>query len=119
MSGPVAQALAGSADLAARYGTFRKAAHAALGPELVEAVRRAVAEVHGAAEEAAASDAPEAVLAYARRMVFEHTAITDDEAAAVVAELGEPGLVALSVVAALSDAECRAAAVGLPALARA
>jgi hypothetical protein len=52
-----------------------------------------------------------ACLAYARRMPFEHTAITDAEAAAVAAHLGEPGFVAFSVVAALADAECRAALV--------
>ncbi|MCL4673548.1 MAG: hypothetical protein KJZ64_11565 [Sphingomonadaceae bacterium] len=55
-------------------------------------------------------------LAYARRMPFEHTAITDTEAAAVVALLGEQGFVAFSVVAALADAECRAELVGLPEL---
>lgn len=117
MSGPVAKALAGSPELAARYAAFREAAHAALGAELVEEVRRAVAAVHGMGE-GASGKAPEAVLAYARRIVFEHTAITDEEAAAVVSEIGEPGLVALSVVAALADAECRAAAVDLPELAR-
>ncbi|MEQ8410522.1 MAG: hypothetical protein RIB52_03105 [Erythrobacter sp.] len=119
MSGPVIEALAGSPDLAARYAAFRDAAHDALGPELVEAVRGAVAEVHGAPVEHAPGVAPEAVLAFARRMVFEHTAITDEEAAAVASELGEPGLVALSVVAALADAECRARAIDLPGLASA
>ncbi|MEE4338182.1 hypothetical protein [Erythrobacter sp.] len=120
MSGSVAGALAGSPELAARYAAFRDAAHEALGPDLVEAVRGAVAEVHGiqgGGGEGARGSASEAVLAYARRMVFEHTAITDEEAAAVARELGEPGLVALSVVAALADAECRAEAVGLPDLA--
>ena len=120
MSGPVAGALAGSPELAARYTAFRDAAHEALGSEMVEDVRRAVAEVHGmdgGGGEGAGGAAPEAVIAYARRMVFEHTAITDEEAAAVARELGEPGLVALSVVAALADAECRADAVGLPDLA--
>jgi hypothetical protein len=50
-------------------------------------------------------------------MPFEHTAITDAEAAGLVAHLGEAGFVALSVVAALADAECRAGLVGLPELA--
>ena len=118
MSGPVTEALARSPELAARYEAFREAAHGALGAELVEAVRGAVAQVHGMGE-AEAVDAPEALLSYARRMVFEHTAITDEEAAAVVGEIGEPGLVALSVVAALADAECRAAAVDLPGLSQA
>jgi len=120
MSGPVARALAGSPELAAHYTAFRDAAHEALGPEMVEDIRRAVAEVHGmdgSGDEDARGGAPEAVIAFARRMVFEHTAITDEDAAAVVSELGEPGLVAVSVVAALADAECRAAAVGLPDLA--
>ena len=117
MSGPVAEALAGSRELAARYDAFREAAHAALGAELADAVRQAVAEVHGLPQGAGSRDAPEPVLSFARRMVFEHTAITDDEAAAVVVELGEPGLVALSVVAALADAECRAQSVGLSELA--
>ncbi|QIQ87621.1 hypothetical protein [Erythrobacter sp.] len=112
----MAEALAGSPELAGRYMAFRDAAHEALGPEIVAEVRRAVAGVHGMGEGARGS-APAAVISYARRMVFEHTAITDEEAAAVTAELGEPGLVALSVVAALADAECRAEAVGLPDLA--
>jgi hypothetical protein len=50
-------------------------------------------------------------------MPFEHTAITDEEAATVVAHLGEAGFVAFSVLAALADAECRAESVGLPELA--
>jgi hypothetical protein len=50
-------------------------------------------------------------------MPFEHTAISDAEAAAVVAHLGEPRFVAFSVVTALADAECRAELVGLAELA--
>ena len=52
-----------------------------------------------------------------RRMPFEHTAITDPEAAAVVKHLGEAEFVAFSVLAALEDAECRAEQVGLAQLA--
>ena len=123
MSGPVAAALADAPALGEQYAAFRDAAHAALGEGLTLQVRHAVAEVHGLASAPgdsappAGDAAPEAVLAYARRMPFEHTAITDDEAAAIVAGLGEDGYVALSVVAALADAECRAALVDLPGLA--
>ena len=120
MRGPVVAALAGQPDLAARYAAFRDAAHGALDAALVADVQQAVAAVHGRADpvdEAALDPATRACLAYARRIPYEHTAITDDEAAAVVAALGEPGYVALSVVAALADAECRVAMVDLPTLA--
>lgn len=46
-------------------------------------------------------------LAYAERIPFEHTAITDSEAAAVKDTLGEPGFVAFSVAVSLFDALCR------------
>lgn len=118
MSGPVTEALAGAPDLAAHYLQFRKAAEEALGADLTAQVRRAVAEVHLIKTgPVPAGEAPPAVLAYARRIPFEHTAITDEEAAAVVAELGEERYVALSVIAALADAECRAEQVGLAELA--
>ncbi|WP_324262044.1 hypothetical protein U4960_02535 [Altererythrobacter sp. H2] len=123
MSGPVFAALAARPELAAHYAAFREAAHQALDPALVAMVRQAIAAVHGCADpeaapidEAALDAGTQACLAYARRMPFEHTAITDAEAAAVVAALGEPGYVAFSVVAALADAECRAGLVGLPEL---
>ena len=91
-----------------------------LDPALVALVRQAVAAVHGmgaAPDEAGLDEGTRAAIAYARRMPFEHTAITDAEAAAMVAYLGEPGFVAFSVVTALADAECRAALVDLPELA--
>lgn len=113
MSGPVTGALAGAPKMQAQYDAFRAAAHAALGDELTAHVRHAVAEVHGIETSKPSGDAPAVVLAYARRMPFEHTAITDAEAAGVVAAIGEQGYVALSVVAALADAECRAGQVGL------
>ena len=119
MSGPVIAALAGQTGLAAHYAAFRDAAHGALDAALVAQVQQAIAAVHGCAEpvdEASLDPGTRTCLAYARRMPFEHTAITDEEAAAVVAALGEPGYVALSVVAALADAECRAALVDLPVL---
>ncbi len=116
VSGPVAAALSGTPDLGAKYEAFRDAAHEALGAQLVAHVRHAVAEVHGVASTAPHGEAPAATIAYARRMPFEHTAITDEEAAAVVAEIGEVRFVALSVVAALADAECRAGMVDLEAL---
>ena len=119
MSGPVAEALAGQPALAAHYAAFRDAAHGALDPALVALVQQAVAAVHecgGAPDESGLDEATRICLAYARRMPFEHTAITDAEAAAVVAALGEPGYVAFSVVTALADAECRAGLVGLPGL---
>ncbi len=126
MSGPVTEALgngtsAGS-DLGVKYAKFRDASHAALGETMTAQIRHAVARVHGlenAPGDTAPIEAPPedaAWLAYARRMPFEHTAITDEEAAAVVAELGEERYVAFSVVAALADAECRAAHVDLPGL---
>lgn len=119
MSGPVAAALAGRPELAERYAAFRDAAHQALDPALVALVQQAVAAVHGCGDppdESGLDTATRTCLAYARRMPFEHTAITDAEAAAVVAALGEPGYVAFSVVAALTDAECRAGLVDLPGL---
>lgn len=127
MNGPVAAALGNSPVLGAKFEAFRKASHAALGEKLTAQVRHAVARVHGldAAPgdrpnaDGAAADLPadSAWLTYARRIPFEHTAITDEDAAAVVAELGEDRFVAFSVVTALADAECRAAKVNLPGLA--
>ena len=116
MSSPVVEALGGSGDLQARYAAFRDAAHDALGEELTAQIRHAVAAVHGIETPLPNGEAPPATLAYAKRMPFEHTAISDAEAAAVVAELGEDGYVAFSVVAALADAECRALKVDLPGL---
>lgn len=121
MSGAVHTALAGTnGALAERYAAFRAASAAALAPELVALIGQAVAAVHGvgqAPDETALDDGTRACLAYARRIPFEHTAIQDAEAAAVVAHLGEAGFVAFSVVAALADAECRAEMVGLAELA--
>jgi hypothetical protein len=122
MSGPVHAALAGDPVLAAHYADFRAKAEGALDPVLVALVRQAVAVVHGIdaapIEESALDEGTKLCLAYARRMPFEHTAISDAEAAAVVAHLGEPGFVAFSVVTALVDAECRAELVGLAELAK-
>lgn len=118
----VCAALAADPVLASHYAEFRSQTEAALDPALVALVREAVAAVHsmGAApDESALDTGTRTCLAYARRMPFEHTAITDAEAAAVVAHLGEAGFVAFSVAAALADAECRAALVDLPELARA
>jgi len=118
--GPVAAALAGDPVLAAHYAEFRSEAEGALDPALVALIGEVVAAEHGMAEapdETALDAGTRACLAYARRMPFAHTAITDAEAAAVVAHLGEAGFVAFSVVTALADAECRAALVGLPELA--
>jgi hypothetical protein len=121
MSGPVHAALAATnGALAERYAAFSAASEAALAPELVALVGQAVAAVHGVGEapdESALDAGTRAAIAYARRMPFEHTAITDAEAAGLVAHLGEAGFVAFSVVAALADAECRAGLVGLPELA--
>jgi hypothetical protein len=121
MSGPVHAGLAATnGALAERYAAFRAASEAALAPELVALIRQAVAAVHGLAaapDETELDDGTRACLAYARRVPFEHTAITDAEAAGLVAHLGEAGFVAFSVVAALADAECRAGLVGLPELA--
>ncbi|AUX68311.1 hypothetical protein CHX26_01165 [Porphyrobacter sp. HT-58-2] len=113
-------ALAGDPVLAEHYAEFRAKSEAALDPALVALIRQAVAAVHGmgaAPDESTLDQGTRLCLAYARRMPFEHTAITDAEAAAVVAHLGEPGYVAFSVVTALADAECRAALVDLPGLA--
>lgn len=84
---------------------------------MVALVRHAVFAAHGAAAAEPSGECPPAVLAYARRIPFEHTAISDEEAAAVVAEIGEAGYAAFSVVAALADAECRAEKLNLPGLA--
>lgn len=116
----VQAALAGDPVLAQHYADFRARAEGALDPALVALIREAVAAVHGMGagpDEAALDEGTRRCLAYARRMPFEHTAIGDAEAAAVVAHLGEPGFVAFSVVTALADAECRAALVDLPGLA--
>jgi hypothetical protein len=113
-------ALAGDPVLSQHFATFRAKSEAALDARLVPLIRQAVAAVHGigaAPDEATLDEGTRLCLAYARRMPFEHTAITDAEAAAIVAHLGEPGFVAFSVVTALADAECRAELVGLPELA--
>jgi len=123
MSGPVHAALASDPVLAAHYAEFRSRAEGALDPALVALVWQAVATAHGIdaapIDDSALDQGTRAAIAYARRMPFEHTAITDAEAAAMVAHLGEPGFVAFSVVTALADAECRAALVDLPGLAAA
>lgn len=121
MNGPVHAALAGDPVLAEHYAAFRAKAEGALKPALVALIRDTIARVHGIEaaliDEAALDHGTRACLAYAARIPFEHTAISDAEAAGVVAHLGEPGFVAFSVVAALADAECRAALVDLPGLA--
>lgn len=116
----VCAALAADPVLAEHYAAFRSSTEAALDPALVGLVRHAVAAVHGmgeAPDESGLDEGTRTALAYARRMPFEHTAITDAEAAVVVAHLGEAGFVAFSVLAALADAECRAELVDLPGLA--
>ena len=113
MNGPVAQALTANPALAEKYTAFRDAAHEALGELMASQTRHAVAAVHGFDRPKAHGELPPATLAYAKRLPFEHTAISDEEAAAVVAELGEAGYVAFSVVASLADAECRAEKVRL------
>mgnify|MGYP002780497219 CR=1 FL=1 len=118
--GAVCAALAADPVLASYYADFRGKTEAALDPALVALVRQAVAAVHGmgsAPDESGLDDGTRLCLAYARRMPFEHTAITDAEAAAVAAHLGEAGFVAFTVLAALADAECRAEIVDLPGLA--
>jgi hypothetical protein len=117
----VCAALAADPVLAGHYAAFRAKTEAALDPALVALVRQAVEAVHGmgpAPDESALDAGTRTAIAYARRIPFEHTAIGDAEAAAVAAHLGEPGFVAFSVLAALADAECRAALVDLPELAR-
>jgi hypothetical protein len=116
----VCAALAADPVLASNYADFRDKTEAALDPALVALVRQAVASVHRmgeAPDEGGLDDGTRTVLAYACRMPFEHTAITDGEAAALVLHLGEAGFVAFSVLAALADAECRAELVGLAELA--
>lgn len=113
-------ALAGDPVLSQHFADFRAKAEGALDAGLVALIRQAVAAVHGMAaapDEQTLDGGTRLCLAYVRRIPFEHTAITDAEAAAVVAHLGEPGFVAFSVVTALADAECRAALVGLAELA--
>ena len=118
--GPVHAALAGDPVLAEHYAAFRARAEGALDRRLVALIRQAIAAVHGmeaaVIDDAALDDRTRTCIAYARRIPFEHTAITDAEAAQVIAHLGEPKFVAFSVVAALADAECRAALVDLPGL---
>jgi hypothetical protein len=117
----VCAALAADPVLSRHYADFRGKTEAALDPALVALVRQAVAAVHGIGavpiDESTLDEGTRACLAYARRMPFEHTAISDAEAAAVARHLGEAGFVAFSVMAALADAECRAALVDLPGLA--
>jgi hypothetical protein len=117
----VCAALASDPVLSEHYATFRNRSEGALDPALVALIKQVVATVHGIdaapIDESTLDEGTRAAIAYARRMPFEHTAITDEEAAAVVAHLGEPGFVAFSVVTALADAECRAALVDLPGLA--
>ena len=117
----VCAALAADPVLSRHYADFRSKSESALDAGLVALIKQAVATVHGIdaapIDESALDEGTRACIAYARRMPFEHTAISDAEAAAVVAHLGEPGFVAFSVVTALADAECRAALVDLPGLA--
>lgn len=117
----VCAALAADPVLSRHYADFRGKTEAALDPALVALVRQAVAAVHGIGavpiDKSTLDEGTRACLAYARRMPFEHTAISDAEAAAVARHLGEAGFVAFSVMAALADAECRAALVDLPGLA--
>lgn len=121
MTGSVHAALAGDPVLAEHYADFRAKAEGALDARLAALVRQAIASAHGieaaAIDETTLDPGTRACIAYARRIPFEHTAITDAEAAVLVAHLGEPGFVAFSVVAALADAECRATLVDLPGLA--
>lgn len=122
MTSPVSTALSGSPQLQARYEAFRSAAFTALDDDLLAQITHAVSKVHGIDAPAPDGNAPDgnapvATLAYARRIPFEHTAISDEEAAAVVAELGEAGFVAFSVVISLIDAECRATKLKLEELA--
>ncbi|MCZ8368482.1 MAG: hypothetical protein O9293_00720 [Porphyrobacter sp.] len=116
----VCAALAADPVLASHYADFRGKTQAALNPALVALVRQAVATVHGIdsapIDESTLDEGTRLCLAYARRMPFEHTAISDAEAAAVALHLGEAGFVAFSVLAALADAECRAELVDLPGL---
>ncbi|MDP4604612.1 MAG: hypothetical protein NWS68_00470 [Erythrobacter sp.] len=118
--GPVRAALAGDPVLAEHYAAFRAKAEGALNPALVVMIRETIARVHGmpaaTIDHAVLDEGTRACLAYAARIPFEHTTITDPEAAELVAHLGEPRFVAFSVVAALADAECRAALVDLPGL---
>ena len=115
--GPVQAALAGDPVLAQHYADFRRKAEGALAPQLVALIP----QVHGLEatpiDDSALDHGTRVCIAYARRMPFEHTAISDAEAADVVAHLGEARFVAFSVVTALADAECRAALVDLPELA--
>lgn len=116
----VCAALAGDPLLQRHYADFCGKTEAALDPVLVALVRRAVAAVHGMGDppdESQLDPGTRAALAYARRIPFEHTTISDAEAAAVVAHLGEARFVAFGVLAALADAECRAELVGLAELA--
>ncbi|MBV7265713.1 carboxymuconolactone decarboxylase family protein [Erythrobacter ani] len=102
-----------------------------LDPALLEMIRLIIAQVHkceaelairheasGLSDEKRAAlgdwrssdlftQSERACLAYAERIPFEHTAITDAEADAVKTALGEPGYVAFSVAASLFDAMCR------------
>jgi alkylhydroperoxidase family enzyme len=102
-----------------------------LDPALLEMLRLAVAQVHQCtpelairheasglsdAKRAALSDwrssavfdaGEQACLAYAERIPFEHTAISDAEAQAVKSAIGEAGYVAFSVAVSLFDALCR------------
>ncbi|MEM1196947.1 MAG: hypothetical protein AAGH57_12645 [Pseudomonadota bacterium] len=116
MSGAVAQALTAHPAFSDQYIAFRDAATAALGEDLSAHTRHVVAQTHGLASQMPEGDAPQVCLDYARRIPFEHTAITDEEASDVVAAIGEERYVAFSLVAALADAECRAERIGLPSL---
>ena len=111
------------------YGTFWD--DKLLDPALLEMLRIAVARAHGCEAELAIrheasglseakrkalgnwrhsdlfDESERACLAYAERIPFEHTAITDAEAEAVKAALGEPGYVAFSVAVSMFDALCR------------
>lgn len=120
-------------ELLARFRRFYGALwdERLLDPALLEMLRLTIARVHGCTAELAivheASGLPSekraaldnwsesdaftggerACLHYASRIPFEHTVISDAEAEAVKANLGEAGFVAFSVAVSLFDALCR------------
>lgn len=78
----------------------------ALAPALLDDLRRRIEAQHTGA--ATVDAIPPELTAYADLIPFAHHAITDDQAAAVRATLGDPGYVAFSIAVALFDALYRA-----------
>lgn len=90
------------------FRAFHEVAAAALDPDLAKAVGERIAQIHrGPTAPANGDPRLKEIVTFVDKIPFEHHEISDAEAGQARAALGEAGLVALAVHAALSDARCR------------